>query len=135
MKNCRPLFKKYPRQNEPQPAHLEIDEDGTIRADWNGEIGDAVPECVWHGRTIRIGISPHLTGSEVAQLIDDVRDDIREVLAVTEIVNHVRRPRDGMDDRFHDMMDRLTEFCDDAETREDPCYKDDCEYCQWSFFQ
>ena len=148
MNSCRPLFKKYPRQNEPQPAHIEIDETGAISADWRGGIfvryliyprrsiqGDEVPGCVWHGRSVRLGISPHLTGSEIARLIDDIREDVVELFTVTEVVwngsNHVRRARPDLRERFDAVIDRLTEICDDAETRADPCYEEDCEYCQF----
>ena len=48
-----PLYKRYPRQNKPQPAYVSLEADGTVRADYNGEIGNAVPMDVWHNRTIR----------------------------------------------------------------------------------
>ena len=53
-------YHQYPIQNQPQPAYLELRLGGDVReprlfADWNGEIGNAVPFDVYHGRTLRFG--------------------------------------------------------------------------------
>lgn len=65
-----PLYKRYPHQNQPQRAHVEMDEDGNVRAEINGEIGDAVPMHVWHGRTLRWSVSPYVRGDSLADLLE-----------------------------------------------------------------
>jgi hypothetical protein len=48
------LYCRYPRQSQAQDTYLQLDLGrGTFRADYNAEIGNAVPEEVWHGRTLR----------------------------------------------------------------------------------
>jgi hypothetical protein len=59
--NATELYRHYDGQSEPQPAYIALDlEDGTMWADYNAEIGNAVPESVRHGRVRRYGI-PLLT--------------------------------------------------------------------------
>lgn len=66
-----PLYRRYPRQTSPQPAHVEIDEDGTVSADYSGEIGYAVPMCVWHSRTLRVPVSCYVSGQALTDYLQD----------------------------------------------------------------
>lgn len=65
-----PLYHVYPRQTKPQPAYVELDEDGDVSADYNGEIGNAVPMAVWHRRTLRFDVSPRVGGDDLADFLE-----------------------------------------------------------------
>jgi hypothetical protein len=52
------LHQHYPAQTSPQGCYVELDCDaGVMRADWNAEIGTAVPMHVWHNRILRWDIA------------------------------------------------------------------------------
>lgn len=58
LKGRKPLYHQYPRQFRPQGAYIEIDtRDGSVMADWNPEIGNAVPSDVYNGAVVRIPIT------------------------------------------------------------------------------
>lgn len=65
-----PLYHVYPRQTKPQPAYVELDEDGEVSADYNGVIGNAVPMAVGHLRTLRFDVSPRVGGDNLADLLE-----------------------------------------------------------------
>lgn len=73
-----PLYKKYPHQMEPQPAYIEIDEYGNVSADYSGEIGNAEPADVWHGRTQHLSIYPYANGDTLAEFLN--REGVIELL-------------------------------------------------------
>lgn len=60
------LHHRYSGQVDPQPAHVEIDEDGTVTADYSGEIGSAVPMLVWHKRTLRVPVAAEVDCADLA---------------------------------------------------------------------
>jgi hypothetical protein len=66
-----PLYCQYPGQTEPQPAYLQIDDDGAITLDYSGEIGNAVPADVWHGLVSRHPISELLSADQCAAVLVD----------------------------------------------------------------
>lgn len=65
-----PLFHHYPREINPQGAFVELSEEGEVSADWDSEIGNAVPSFLWHGRTIRVPVSPFVSGSDLADYLE-----------------------------------------------------------------
>ena len=65
-----PLFFKYPRQCNPQPAHVELDHAGRVTADSSGEIGNGVPFHVWHRRTLRFRVDPCVGGAALADYLE-----------------------------------------------------------------
>ena len=68
-----PLYSRYSGQVNPQPAHIEINpEQQGMVAEFNPEIGNAVPMNVWHGRAYRVSISPYYTGKQVAEILENV---------------------------------------------------------------
>lgn len=73
-----PLYHKYPREFNPQPAYIEMDEDGEVRADYSGEIGNAVPMYVWHRRTLRWRIDAAANGDSLADFLES--DEARALL-------------------------------------------------------
>ena len=68
-----PLYHVYPQQLYPQSAFISLDESGTVSADYDGEIGNAVPMNVWHGRTMRFAIPCDLSGDAIIDLVNEAR--------------------------------------------------------------
>lgn len=51
------LYNKYDGQSSPQGTFLRLDPDERIlKADWNAEIGNAIPGDVWHNRVFEYGL-------------------------------------------------------------------------------
>lgn len=71
-KICRKLAEYrhlYPNQTSYQSAFFELTEgDNVIQAYWNGEIGNAVPFSVYHGRDRRYYFNPRLKMAVVNSL-------------------------------------------------------------------
>ena len=66
------LYHHYSSQTNPQPCYVELDcENEILLADWNGEIGNAVPFSVWNGHTIRWTIPP-LLASTANTLLNEI---------------------------------------------------------------
>lgn len=67
------LYHRYPGQSEPQVSFVEIDlDEETIRADWDGDIGGAVPFSVWHGRQRRYALPPYCLPGPVNELMEEL---------------------------------------------------------------
>lgn len=64
-----PLYCRYPHQTEPQPAYVQLDEDGDVTTGYSGEIGGGVPAHVWHGRTLRWTVPASVRGDVLADLL------------------------------------------------------------------
>jgi hypothetical protein len=73
-----PLYHQYPLQYEPQPAFIELDQNGDVSADYSREIGNAKSPEVWHRIRLRYRVSPWLRGSALAKYL---RGDGRALLA------------------------------------------------------
>jgi len=77
-----PLYRQYPRQTSPQPAYIELNPgDRILQAEYNPEIGNAVPSRVWLNQSYRLSIPATLRGRVVADLLADP-DILRLVEAV-----------------------------------------------------
>jgi len=68
------LYHKYPTQMQPQSTYIELDPDAeTLRATWNGEIGNAVPFSVWHGTIRRYSLpSSELKTEAIGWFLDEI---------------------------------------------------------------
>jgi len=55
---ARDCYCKYPGQFWPQPAYVQLTEEGEVSCDHSGEVGNGVPAYVYHGRTRRYPVSP-----------------------------------------------------------------------------
>ena len=73
-----PLFRQYDGQLQPQPAYVEMDEDGEVTACYSGEIGNGVPSYVWHHRTLRWSVPSTVRGRVLKYLLE--RDDVVDLL-------------------------------------------------------
>lgn len=61
-----PLWHKYPGQSHPQSAYLSLDcIDGHVWANYNSEIGNAVPMEVWLGHIQRFYIQADLRAADI----------------------------------------------------------------------
>ena len=66
------LYHRYSGQTAEQPVYVELNcETGQLSADWNAEIGNAVPIAVWHGRTQRWSI-PALVKTAANALLEAI---------------------------------------------------------------
>jgi len=83
------LYHIYPGQTDPQPAFVAIDlETGKVGYDWNGEIGNAVPAEVWHGRVQRLRLDPAVDTEALDRLLESEawNSHLRALLEDSEIV-------------------------------------------------
>ena len=88
-----PLYHQYPRQCQPQPAYIELDcrGNGELMADWNGEIGNAVPMYYWHNLAVRWSVPCTTSGESLHILFAD--DDF--LTTCQRIVNGFEERWDG----------------------------------------
>lgn len=77
-----PLFCRYPNQINPQPAFVELDEQGNVSADYSGEIGNGMPMDVWYGRTLRWAVNSSINGNVLADALESV-----EITALLERIH------------------------------------------------
>lgn len=92
----------YDRQSEAQPCYIELDcKTETLRADYNGEIGNAIPFSVYHGHTQRWGI-PMLTADAANGLLGRIAPLAERVVA-------------GYDEKW-DGNNHVATFTDDAQS-------------------
>ena len=115
VKDDTELFCHYARQSEPQKCFIALDlENGQLWADYNAEIGNAVPEAVWNGRTLRFP-APCMTAAGMNRLMDEIAPLADRVLAGSEIEwdgnNHVGK----LDEDAQDASDEIERICDELE--------------------
>jgi hypothetical protein len=87
------LYCHYDRQTNPQPCYIALDtRDSRMWADYNAEIGNAVPMDVWHGMVRRYSI-PILRSTTANELMRDLVPVAARVVDGTSIdwdgSNHV----------------------------------------------
>lgn len=76
-----PVYAKYEGQHQAQPAYLELDIcDGSLTADYSGEIGNAVPVRVWNNLILRFSLMPETTAEEVARIIEENKETFQKIL-------------------------------------------------------
>jgi hypothetical protein len=75
LEKTAPLYHKYSGQTSEQPAYIYLDpEEGTLYADWYGEIGaNSRPMDVHHGLRLWWPVSPYLTGGQLAELLEEIK--------------------------------------------------------------
>ncbi|WP_194838894.1 hypothetical protein [Nocardia sp. XZ_19_369] len=75
------LYCRYSTEQAPQPCHVSLDlESGNLTADYNSEPGSALPESVYHQRTLWWSI-PCLTADGANELLDALAPLAARVLA------------------------------------------------------
>ncbi|OWY39352.1 hypothetical protein CEK28_08510 [Xenophilus sp. AP218F] len=68
--SAAPLYYTYPLQNSPQPAYVQLNGDGTVTADYSGEIGNAMPASVWHGIDRRYSVDASVSGKALLAYLE-----------------------------------------------------------------
>jgi len=112
---------QYPNQYNPQPCYIELDlRNETLTADYNGEIGNAVPFSVWHGHEQRYPI-PCMVAVAANALLAEIAPLAERVLAGYECVwdgnNHVANFTDDAqeaDNEISAICEREMENIDEA---------------------
>lgn len=114
-----PLYHKYQGQFNAQPAYIELDcRDGELMADWNGEIGNAIPFYYFHGLAVRWSVSSTISGASLKTILSDA-DFLAECQAILDGFeevwdgsNHVGRYADDWEEHFNAaerIIERLTD--------------------------
>jgi hypothetical protein len=76
-----PLYHVYPQQMQPQGAYIELDcKTGQMIADWNGEIGNAIPFSVYHGHDRRWPVPNNMSADAINSLMDEIAPLAQRVL-------------------------------------------------------
>jgi hypothetical protein len=114
-KNGTSLHHRYPRQTSPQDCYVQLDcETGKLLADWNGEIGNAVPVRVHHGHVQRWGI-PALRDGAANALLEEIAPLAERVVAGYDSEwdgnNHVA----AFDDDASEAIVEISALCERAE--------------------
>lgn len=77
-----PIFNRYPGQHQPQPGVIEIDPDvREVEVFSDPEIGNAVPEAVYHGRRLRVDCSPYVSAEGVRKWFEENRALFERVIS------------------------------------------------------
>ncbi|MEV4438063.1 hypothetical protein AB0K09_03440 [Streptomyces sp. NPDC049577] len=80
------LFRQYVGQGAPQPVYIELDlREGTLLADYDAEVGGAVPFSVFHNFERRYAI-PLLTGAAANRVMEQIAPLAERILADWEEV-------------------------------------------------
>lgn len=111
-----PLYAYLTGQMSPQPAYVEINEDGFVSADYSGEVGGGVPESVWHNRTIRIRVPAEASGEALADLLRGDALPLLEAIHAGHSIewdgsNHVGR----LDDEARSAAEELERLLEDVQ--------------------
>lgn len=109
------LHHKYPGQSQEQPIFIELDcKTGVLRADWDAEIGNAVPASVWHGHDQRFYISI-MKPSSVNELMQEIKPLAEIVINGYESVwndnNHVAK----FTDEAEQAIDKIRDICNNSD--------------------
>ena len=116
--NTPPLYHKYRGQSAPQPAFIELDENGEVSADWSGEIGNAVPIDVWDGRTLRWAIRPEISQLALDKLLAD-GSELRMLLTTVHsghtVVWDGNNNRGRIDDNARRAVEQLIDQLDEVD--------------------
>lgn len=89
----RDLLHIYPTKQRPQPCFIELDtETGDLRADWDPEVGNTVPDRVWRGIMLRYEVPP-LSAEAANALLARIAPIAERVVAGSKVAwdghNHV----------------------------------------------
>ena len=119
LETAAPLYHQYPSQWNAQPAYISVTVLGdeiSVVADWNGEIGNAVPMSVWNGLIWRIPCPNNILGHELIQYMEspEFETAILEMCDVFEEVwdgnNWVGRWNEGAETIAKEIEDDLTDL-------------------------
>ena len=119
--DAAPLYKKYSDYLPEQDAFVEMDEYGFVSASYNPEIGNAVRMDVYQRRTLRFGITPYLSGDELADIVTS--EEVTNLLAIIYAGHDVRRYGHGhmgyLDGEAESALEELADYLDRVEPSEE----------------
>ena len=119
--DAAPLYCKYSGQHQPQDAFVEMDEYGFVSASYNPEVGNAVRMDVYQRRTLRFGITPYLSGDELADIVTS--EEVTNLLAIIYAGHDVRwdgsNHRGYLDGEAESALDELADYLDRIEPSEE----------------
>jgi hypothetical protein len=75
-----PLYCRLPNPREPQPAFIELNSDGVVRAGHSHLLGGVAPDDVRRGVAIRFAAAPTLRGTVIADILES--DAVRSLLEI-----------------------------------------------------
>lgn len=85
--DAAPLYCHYPNQIQAQPAYVTLNlQTGEVDAQFSGEIGNGMPADVWHGTVRRYPIRSDLSGAQIMEVIEDIKDTLQGILDNSEVV-------------------------------------------------
>jgi len=118
------LYKKYETQSIPQPCFVQLSCDHeTLTADWNPEIGNAIPMDVYHKRTLQWTI-PILKEAAADHLLTELKPYAEIIIAgyANEYngSNHVGT----YTDIANEAIGEITHLCAEAHEYEDDLVRD-----------
>lgn len=110
----RPLLHTYPSQARPQHAFVSIDLlHNFITADWNPEIGTAIPSSVYRGRVRRYGIPSDITTREIRALLNRLSPIADRVVAGAEEEWDGQNMRWYLNDEARAAEQEIIDICED----------------------
>ena len=119
--DAAPLYCKYSNQIHEQDAYVEMDEYGFISASYNPEVGNAVRIDVHQRRTLRFGITPYLSGDELADILSE--EKVKNLFATIYAGHDVRWYGHGhmgyLDGEAESAFDDLADYLDRIEPSEE----------------
>jgi len=127
-----PLYHRFQGQENPQRAYIEIYPQGrTMIAEYDGEIGNAVPMAVYHGRILRVRVSPYLRGDVLADILegDEVQDLAQRICAGNEAYWDGANMRGRLNDDGKVALEALQECLDSYQ--EEPYLVQVCDPGDW----
>jgi hypothetical protein len=125
-----PLFHQYENQLHPQEGIIGIDcRDGSLFADWDPEIGNAVPIDVWHGHIQWFEVTPYIRRDDLISLLEEVKPYAECIIAGYESQwdgnNHVAKFSEDAELAMQELDEYLVKYNAFAE----PCSNDECPVC------
>lgn len=110
-RSAHPVHRQYARQDEPQPAYISLDcRNGSVEADYNGEIGNAVPLEVHHGHVLRFDISPYASSGNINAALRQYRPQFQRIVngysEQWDGSNHIARYSPDAEAAIAELMDR-----------------------------
>ena len=133
MTNCRPLFKQYAGQCEPQPAKLSIDIDGNITTDYE-PLGCGMSVDEWNGKILSFRIDRRLDKSEIGWLVKELETKTKTLMTNPEY-SEIDCRGGGSERRYYTkkgdaLCEEIEQICSECQTYNfEHCGDEECECC------
>lgn len=113
-----PVYEKYDREFQAQPAYIRMDEDGEIDAWVNGEIGNAVPASIWNGRTLTWRVPSDVRGDALLAFVKEHQGLFERVYLGHEVDfdgnNHVGKLDEDAQEASEEIEQAAESLCDET---------------------